>query len=99
MADNLTYPLESVGESHIRYVTVFILASNVSHTHPSLPPAALTENGVLADYLKILKDMKTQVNHMQAFLEAHIDLLENSNKAEADHEPNRGFNAVFVLNN
>ncbi|XP_037606760.1 uncharacterized protein si:ch211-245h14.1 isoform X4 [Sebastes umbrosus] len=37
---------------------------------------ALTNNGVLVDYLHILKDMKTQMNHVQSFLDAHICLLE-----------------------
>ncbi|XP_037606771.1 uncharacterized protein si:ch211-245h14.1 isoform X14 [Sebastes umbrosus] len=37
---------------------------------------ALTNNGVLVDYLPILKDMKTQMNHVQSFLDAHICLLE-----------------------
>ncbi|MEQ2216727.1 hypothetical protein XENOCAPTIV_021406 [Xenoophorus captivus] len=38
---------------------------------------ALTNNGVLVDYLHLLKDMKTQLNNVQSFLEAHIGLLED----------------------
>ncbi|XP_056284876.1 uncharacterized protein LOC130203002 [Pseudoliparis swirei] len=38
--------------------------------------AALTNNGVLVDYLQMLKDTKTQVNSIQSFLDAHIGLLE-----------------------
>ncbi|MEQ2297405.1 hypothetical protein AMECASPLE_034437, partial [Ameca splendens] len=38
---------------------------------------ALTSNGVLVDYLHLLKDMKTQLNNVQSFLEAHIGLLED----------------------
>ncbi|XP_047243915.1 uncharacterized protein LOC124881954 isoform X1 [Girardinichthys multiradiatus] len=38
---------------------------------------ALTSNGVLVDYLYLLKDMKTQLNNVQSFLEAHIGLLED----------------------
>ncbi|XP_049445555.1 uncharacterized protein LOC125896748 isoform X2 [Epinephelus fuscoguttatus] len=37
---------------------------------------ALSNNGVLVDYLQILKDMKSQMNNVQSFLDAHIDLLE-----------------------
>ncbi|KAI3363780.1 hypothetical protein L3Q82_001388 [Scortum barcoo] len=42
--------------------------------------AASTGNGVLADYLNILKDMKTQMNKIQSFLDAHIDLLQGFNR-------------------
>ncbi|KAM6905762.1 uncharacterized protein PEZ65_017114 isoform 1-T1 [Lycodopsis pacificus] len=42
--------------------------------------AALTGDGVLVDYLRILKDMKTQMDHVQGFLEAHISLLEEFSK-------------------
>ncbi|KAM4713111.1 uncharacterized protein FYW61_020232 [Anableps anableps] len=38
---------------------------------------ALTSNGVLVDYLRLLKDMKAQLNNVQSFLEAHINLLED----------------------
>ncbi|MEQ2186623.1 hypothetical protein GOODEAATRI_030476, partial [Goodea atripinnis] len=38
---------------------------------------ALTSNGVLVDYLHLLKDTKTQLNNVQSFLEAHIGLLED----------------------
>ncbi|XP_029281807.1 uncharacterized protein LOC115003995 isoform X2 [Cottoperca gobio] len=38
--------------------------------------AALTDNGVLVNYLSILKDMKTQMNNIQSFLDAHINVLE-----------------------
>ncbi|XP_068564980.1 uncharacterized protein [Cebidichthys violaceus] len=48
--------------------------------------AALTDNGVLVDYLRILKDMKTQTNNVQSFLEAHISLLEEFSKNQPDQE-------------
>ncbi|KAM4521953.1 uncharacterized protein PAE49_001864 isoform 1-T2 [Odontesthes bonariensis] len=51
--------------------------------------AALSTHGVLVDYLHILKDVKTQVQKVQSFLEAHIGLLEDINKAQADQEPDR----------
>ncbi|KAM4521880.1 uncharacterized protein PAE49_001818 isoform 2-T3 [Odontesthes bonariensis] len=51
---------------------------------------ALTGNGVLVDYLQILRDMKDQVNHVQSFLEAHINVLESSSKAQPDQEPYTG---------
>lgn len=38
---------------------------------------ALSNNGVLVDYLHLLKDMKAQMNNVQSFLEAHIRLLED----------------------
>lgn len=38
---------------------------------------ALSNNGVLVDYLHLLKDMKAQLNNVQSFLEAHISLLED----------------------
>ncbi|XP_075939657.1 uncharacterized protein LOC142941577 isoform X4 [Anarhichas minor] len=46
--------------------------------------AALTDNGVLVDYLRILKDMKTQMDNVQGFLEAHISLLEEFSKNQPD---------------
>ncbi|XP_051264553.1 uncharacterized protein LOC127368118 [Dicentrarchus labrax] len=52
--------------------------------------AALTSNGVLADYLRILKDMKTQMNNVQGFLDAHIGLLEELSTDQPDQEPNKG---------
>ncbi|XP_035534063.1 uncharacterized protein LOC118340284 [Morone saxatilis] len=52
--------------------------------------AALTNNGVLVDYLRILKDMKTQMNNVQGFLDAHIGLLEELSTDQPDQEPNKG---------
>ncbi|KAM7395588.1 hypothetical protein PAMA_007049 [Pampus argenteus] len=46
--------------------------------------AALTSNGVLVDYLHILKEMKTQMNYVQTFLDAHIRLLEENQHQEPD---------------
>ncbi|KAG7220790.1 hypothetical protein INR49_032033 [Caranx melampygus] len=52
--------------------------------------SALTNSGVLVDYLHILKDIKSQVNNVQLFLEAHIDLLENMRNPQTDTEPGQG---------
>ncbi|XP_072218675.1 uncharacterized protein [Leuresthes tenuis] len=51
---------------------------------------ALAGNGVLVDYLHILRDVKDQVNYVQGFLDAHIDFLESSSEAQPDKEPHRG---------
>ncbi|XP_039638792.1 uncharacterized protein LOC120547308 isoform X1 [Perca fluviatilis] len=48
---------------------------------------ALSNNGVLVDYLHILKDIKTQINNVQSFLDAHIDMLEEFSKNPPDQEP------------
>lgn len=38
---------------------------------------ALSNNGVLYEYLQTLKELKVKINHVQEFLDAHIKLLEN----------------------
>ncbi|XP_028997965.1 uncharacterized protein LOC114850141 isoform X2 [Betta splendens] len=60
--------------------------------------AALTENGVLADYLKVLKDTKTQLNSVRTFLDAHIDLLEGISANPPAPEPHGGFQASHPPN-
>lgn len=48
-----------------------------THIEPfSLLAAALSNNDVLDDYLNILRGMKNQMDHVQSFLDAHIDFLE-----------------------
>ncbi|KAA8583175.1 hypothetical protein FQN60_015721 [Etheostoma spectabile] len=47
---------------------------------------ALTNNGVLVDYLCILKDIKTQINNVQSFLDAHLAVLEEFSKNPPDQE-------------
>ncbi|XP_034756395.1 uncharacterized protein LOC117961669 [Etheostoma cragini] len=47
---------------------------------------ALTNNGVLVDYLCILKDIKNQINNVQSFLDAHIAVLEEFSKNPPDQE-------------
>lgn len=37
---------------------------------------ALNSNGALHEYLQVLKELKVEINHVQGFLDAHIDLLE-----------------------
>uniref|UniRef100_A0A1A8H2C7 Si:ch211-245h14.1 n=1 Tax=Nothobranchius korthausae TaxID=1143690 RepID=A0A1A8H2C7_9TELE len=49
--------------------------------------AALSNNGVLVKYLNILKDMQTQQNNVQKFLEANIRFLETSRDAPPRQEP------------
>lgn len=56
--------------------------------HDSLR-AALNSNGVLVDYLPILKEMKTQLENVQNFLEAHIGLLEEFTKNQ-NQKPDNG---------
>lgn len=46
--------------------------------------AALTNNGVLVDYLNIMKEMKSQLDRVQSFFDAHIDLLEEVRKTPPD---------------
>ncbi|XP_028461259.1 uncharacterized protein LOC114573323 isoform X2 [Perca flavescens] len=48
---------------------------------------ALTNNGVLVDYLHIMKDIKTQINNVQNVLDAHIAILEEFSKNPPDQEP------------
>ncbi|XP_039454895.1 cortactin-binding protein 2-like isoform X29 [Oreochromis aureus] len=57
--------------------------------HESLR-AALTENGVLVDYLKMLKEMKTQMKTVQGFLDAHINLLEDLRKSQPSQDQDKG---------
>ncbi|XP_076729883.1 uncharacterized protein LOC101481016 isoform X3 [Maylandia zebra] len=52
--------------------------------------AALTENGVLVGYLKMLKEMKTQMNKVQDFLDAHINLLEDLRKSQPLQNQDKG---------
>ncbi|XP_022067647.2 uncharacterized protein LOC110963529 isoform X2 [Acanthochromis polyacanthus] len=52
--------------------------------------AALTDNGVLVDYLHVLKNMKTQMDNVQTFLDAHINLLEDISKPGRNQELQNG---------
>ncbi|XP_070705593.1 uncharacterized protein [Pempheris klunzingeri] len=51
--------------------------------------AALTNNGVLADNLYILRDMKTQMNHIHSFLDTHIDHLEQLSKNQPEQKSDK----------
>lgn len=42
--------------------------------------ASLKSSGLLVDYLHILKELKTQMDNVQGFLQAHIAFLENLSK-------------------
>ncbi|XP_069570541.1 uncharacterized protein [Brachyistius frenatus] len=53
-------------------------------------PLGVASSGVLVDYLHLLKDMKTQMNNVQTFLDAHIDLLEDIYKTQPDPKPDEG---------
>ncbi|KAM4713112.1 uncharacterized protein FYW61_020234 [Anableps anableps] len=47
---------------------------------------SLSCSGVLVDYLHALRDMKAQLNNVQSFIEAHINLLEDISKAQPHQE-------------
>ncbi|XP_061563224.1 uncharacterized protein LOC133418514 isoform X2 [Cololabis saira] len=47
---------------------------------------ALSSNGILVDYLHVLKDIKAQVDNVQSFLVAHIGMLENISRAQSSPE-------------
>ncbi|XP_076613071.1 uncharacterized protein LOC143336685 isoform X3 [Chaetodon auriga] len=47
--------------------------------------ASLTSNGILFDYLRLLKGMKTQMDSIQGFLNPHIGLLEEL----CNHQPDQ----------
>ncbi|XP_041814980.1 uncharacterized protein LOC121622171 isoform X1 [Chelmon rostratus] len=66
-------------------VDVLISKLKASNQHESLR-AALNSSGTLLDYLNTLKDMKTQMNNIQGFLDAHIELLEEFTKHQPDKE-------------
>ncbi|KAF7650596.1 hypothetical protein LDENG_00123340 [Lucifuga dentata] len=51
---------------------------------------ALSSNGVLNDYLQILKGLKTQMDDVQTFIDAHIDLMDEYSKNQ-DPNPTKGF--------
>uniref|UniRef100_A0A1A8M4M7 Si:ch211-245h14.1 n=1 Tax=Nothobranchius pienaari TaxID=704102 RepID=A0A1A8M4M7_9TELE len=61
--------------------------------HGSIPQdalrAALSNNRLLLDYLHILRDVKTQLNVVQSFLEAHLGLLEDISKAPLEQQRGR----------
>ncbi|KAF7231190.1 uncharacterized protein [Nothobranchius furzeri] len=62
--------------------------------HGSIPQdalrAALSNNRLLLDYLHVLRDVKTQLNVVQSFLEAHLGLLEDISKAPLEQQRGRG---------
>lgn len=67
----------SIFEIIQKQVPINVLLKNLKDFIPQESfRAALTNNGVLVDYLHVLKDMKTQLNSVQTFLDAHIRLLE-----------------------
>ncbi|XP_054474744.1 uncharacterized protein LOC129107312 isoform X2 [Anoplopoma fimbria] len=48
--------------------------------------AALTNNGVLVDYLRILKDIQAEVKNVQKFIDTHVGFLEEFSKNPPDQE-------------
>ncbi|XP_056872523.1 uncharacterized protein LOC130515921 isoform X16 [Takifugu flavidus] len=48
--------------------------------------SAFASSGVVGDYLCILKEMKTQMDTVQTFINAHIDLLEDLSKDPPLHK-------------
>ncbi|KAL3979896.1 reticulon-4 receptor [Sarotherodon galilaeus] len=65
-------------------------------SHESLR-AALTENGVLVNYLKMLKEMKTQMKTVQDFLDAHINLLEDLRKSKPSEDQDKDITASSAM--
>lgn len=63
--------------------------------HVSFPPVALSDNGVLAEYLHLLKDIKTQMDNIQDFISAHIGFLEESSKDQPDQESDKACNEYY----
>ncbi|KAL3052692.1 hypothetical protein OYC64_005262 [Pagothenia borchgrevinki] len=65
------------------------LLNKIKGVHPDVAKvlqAALTGNGVLVDYLCIMKDMQTHVKHIQSFQEAHIRFLEENIQNQPEPE-------------
>lgn len=58
---------------------------------------ALSGNGALLDYLHILKELKSEVNHIQEFIDAHIELLEKISQSQ-DRSPDKDQAAVTSEN-
>lgn len=54
----------------------FILNELKSFVPDEFLKDALSSNGALHEYLQMLKELKVQMNHVQEFLDAHIELLE-----------------------
>ncbi|XP_072307478.1 uncharacterized protein [Eucyclogobius newberryi] len=46
---------------------------------------ATSSNGALQDYLQVLKAIKSEVSHVQEFLDAHIELLEKFSQRDDAH--------------
>ncbi|XP_070782056.1 uncharacterized protein [Enoplosus armatus] len=74
---------------HKQPVDVLLRELKAFIPHESLR-ASLTNNGVLVDYLRILKDMKAQMNYVQSFLDAHIGLLEELSKNQPAQRSDKG---------
>lgn len=104
--DDLIRNLERcVPPEHLRGVYSFFDISVVFQFSPILlefkyvcdPPAALTNGGILTDYLSILMEMKTQMNTVLHFLDAHVERLQEFATDQPVLNSDKGYDAVFVL--
>lgn len=81
-----------------RCSTHLISQKQIRPTQRASPAAALTNNGVLVDYLHVLKNMKAQLNNVQMFLDAHIRLLEEmSNGQPQPQEQPQGLSWFYFI--
>ncbi|KAM9356055.1 uncharacterized protein KZ484_014079 isoform 5-T5 [Pholidichthys leucotaenia] len=65
------------------------LLEDISKAQPHQQPAtaALTGDGVLVQYKRLLQDNMNKVDNVQNFLKAHLDLLEDISKAQPHQQP------------
>lgn len=68
------------------HLNLFLLTYHLMY----FPQDSLTNNGVMVDYLHILREMKTHVKQVQDFLEAHINFLEELSKDQPTQESDKG---------
>uniref|UniRef100_A0A1A7XWL7 Uncharacterized protein n=1 Tax=Iconisemion striatum TaxID=60296 RepID=A0A1A7XWL7_9TELE len=87
--------LETINKTDL--VTEVLNVLWASSPHDDLK-ATLPDNGVLVDFLNILKDMKTQQNDVQMFLEDQIKRLESSCDAPSGQEPASASTSKAVVN-
>ncbi|KAM9356073.1 uncharacterized protein KZ484_014079 isoform 20-T23 [Pholidichthys leucotaenia] len=68
------------------------LLEDISKAQPHQQPAtaALTGDGVLVQYKRLLQDNMNKVDNVQNFLKAHLDLLEDISKAQPHQQPATG---------
>lgn len=82
--DLIRNPEGFIPHEHLRGAYSFFDISVVLHFSPILlefkhvcdPPAALTNGGILTDYLSTLMEMRTQMNTVLHSVNAHIERLQ-----------------------